>query len=116
MPTNVPPPRTNDPQRPADRRRGLFDRFGDLLHLSLRDTLITGIPVIALLAGVGYFAARFVRPAPPSTIVMTVGREGVAYDEFAKRYREILKRNGITLELHRSSGAVENYERLRKDG
>ena len=85
------------------------------MHLSVRDTIIALIPVVFLLALVGYVAQRFVRPAPPSTIVMTVGNPGGAYDEFAKRYKAILARNGVTLELHSSSGAVQNYDRLRAD-
>jgi TRAP transporter TAXI family solute receptor len=85
------------------------------MHLSVRESLVTLVPVILLLVAVAYVAQRFVRPAPPSTIVMTVGGEGGAYDAFARRYQAILARSGVTLELHRSSGAVENYDRLRAD-
>jgi TRAP transporter TAXI family solute receptor len=117
MPMDAPPPSRRNaappPHQPAGRIERLADRFR--FHLSIRDSLVTLVPVILLLALVGYIAQRFVRPAPPSTIVMTVGSAGGAYDEFATRYKTILARNGITLELHRSSGAVENYDRLRAD-
>ncbi len=99
----------------APKRRNLIERFGDRFHLSVRDSIATLIPVALLLIVVGYVAQRFVRPAPPKTVVMTVGTAGGAYDAFAKRYQAILARNGITLELHPSSGAVENYERLKAD-
>lgn len=101
------------PGAPA-HRRGLIDRIADRFHISPREALIALLPVVLLLVLVGYIAQRFVRPAPPTTIVMTVGLPGGAYDEFSKRYRKILARSGITLELHRSTGAVENYERLRR--
>ncbi len=114
--SNEPPPAAQDASSsPSIRPRGRLQRIGDVFHLSVRDTLFTLVPVVLLFALVGYVAQRFVRPAPPSTIVMTVGSEGGAYDVFAKRYQAILARNGVTLELHRSSGAVENYERLRAD-
>jgi TRAP transporter TAXI family solute receptor len=116
MPTSAPPPSTSKPTPvPPIKPRSWLERFSDRFHLSVRESVITLIPVILLLVLVAYVAQRFVRPAPPSTIVMTVGSEGGAYDEFAKRYRSILARSGVTLELHRSSGAVENYERLRSD-
>ncbi len=92
---------------------GFIGRLAGGFHFSWRDTLIAFLPVVVLLGLVGYIAQRFVRPAPPPTIVMTTGTAGGAYDEFAKRYRSILARSGVTLELHSSSGAVENYERLR---
>jgi TRAP transporter TAXI family solute receptor len=117
MPPDAPLP--NPPQAPPPdlgHRRSRMQRIADVFHLSVRDTLITLVPVILLLALVGYVAQRFVRPAPPTTIVMTVGSAGGAYDEFARRYQAILARSGVTLELHRSSGAVENYDRLRADG
>ncbi len=104
------PDRSARPSKQSGTRLG---RVGHRYRFGWRDTLITVVPAVLLLAVVGYVAARFVRPAPPSTIVMTVGTAGGAYDEFAKRYKSILARSGVTLELHASSGAVENYERLR---
>jgi TRAP transporter TAXI family solute receptor len=107
-----PPPAPEGSPAP-NTRRSVVDRIADRLHLSWRDWLITVLPIVLLLALVGWFAQRFVRPAPPSIVVMTTGSPGGAYDEFARRYRSILARSGIALELHNSSGAVENYDRLR---
>ena len=113
MPTRDPlPPSRDEPDAPSTHR-GLIERIADRFHVSPREALIALLPVVLLLVLVGYIAQRFVRPAPPSTIVMTAGSPGGAYDEFAKRYKNILARSGVTLELHRSSGAVENYDRLR---
>ena len=44
---------------------------------------------------------------------MSSGADGGAYDAFAKRYREILGRDGVKLVLEPSAGAVENLDRLR---
>ena len=82
-------------------------------HLSGRELLIALVPGIVLLLLVGWIAQRYVRPAPPTTISMTTGMPGGAYDAFAKRYRAILALSGVTLVLHPSSGALENFDRLR---
>jgi TRAP transporter TAXI family solute receptor len=66
-----------------------------------------------LIAIIGFWAAyQFVRPAPPDRIVMSTGREEGAYYKLAQRYRDILARDHITLEIRTSAGSVENVERL----
>jgi TRAP-type uncharacterized transport system substrate-binding protein len=57
-----------------------------------------------------------VRPGPPRTIVMTAGSKGGAYLAYAERYRELLAREGITLEILPSGGSLENLERLTRPG
>jgi TRAP-type uncharacterized transport system substrate-binding protein len=51
-------------------------------------------------------------PAPPRRIVLASGPEFGLYHQHALRYREFLARNGIEVELRRSSGAGENIELL----
>lgn len=52
------------------------------------------------------------RPLPPRTVIMVTGPEGGAYNEFGKRYREILAREGIELRLLPTAGALENLAAL----
>ena len=113
MPTRDPQLSPSDERPVRPRRRSLVERIADRFHISLREAMIALLPVVFLLVLVGYIAQRFVRPAPPSKVVMTVGSPDADHDEFAKRYQKILARSGVTLELHRSSGVVENYDRLR---
>jgi TRAP-type uncharacterized transport system substrate-binding protein len=54
----------------------------------------------------------FIEPAPPKHVVMSSGGQSGAYFAFGKRYAEILKRNGITLEVRTSAGSIENVKRL----
>jgi TRAP-type uncharacterized transport system substrate-binding protein len=54
-----------------------------------------------------------VETLPPSTIVMATGAEGGAYHEMGIRYREILARAGVELQLLPTTGALENLARLR---
>ncbi|MFQ5944567.1 MAG: TAXI family TRAP transporter solute-binding subunit, partial [Anaerolineales bacterium] len=68
-----------------------------------------------LIVIVGFWVAyQFVQPAPPHTIVMSTGGKDGAYYLFAQRYRDILARDDITLEIRTSAGSVENIERLEK--
>lgn len=66
--------------------------------------------VISVLAGILYF---LLQPAPHK-MVMSVGNSGGIYRTFAVQYAAALAKKGITLELHQSSGAVENYQRLKE--
>jgi TRAP transporter TAXI family solute receptor len=86
-----------------------------LSSFSVRDAIIVGLPIVALVAAAFWIAYLFVKPAPPSRIVITTGSEQGAYRAFAERYRTHLKRHDITLEIRTSAGSVENAARLRDD-
>lgn len=79
---------------------------------SLRDLVLTIVPLVLIVASAFWLAYQFVKPAPPAWLVMTAGAEGGSYHAFAKRYREILARNDIDVEVRASSGSVENLRRL----
>lgn len=82
--------------------------------LSLRDLFATAWWIF-LIVGIGFVVAyQFVEPAPPRHVVMTSGGESGAYYHFAKRYAAILARDGITLEVLKSEGSVQNLERLKR--
>jgi TRAP-type uncharacterized transport system substrate-binding protein len=49
---------------------------------------------------------------PPNHLTMTTGFEGGTYAKFGERYREILGREKVRLEILPSSGSVENLKRL----
>jgi len=70
-------------------------------------------PVALLVIAAFAFTSRFIQPAPPDTIVITTGGESGAYYRFAQRYRDILKRDGIKLEIKTSAGSLQNLARLR---
>jgi TRAP transporter TAXI family solute receptor len=67
---------------------------------------------VAVLVAALWAVVRFVSPMPPRTLVMSTGIADGAYHHFGQRYREILKANGIALELRTSSGGIENLARL----
>ena len=84
------------------------------LELSARCAMISAAvwPVILLAAGVPRIAFRFVRPAPPDTIVITSGVEGSTFSVAAEKYKKTLARNGVKLEILPSEGALDNLKRL----
>jgi len=87
-------------------------RHKSLEQVSLRDLVLALVPLVLIATTAFWLAYQFVKPAPPDRLVMTTGQEGGSYERFGKRYREILARNQIDLELRVSSGSVENLHRL----
>ena len=69
--------------------------------------------MVMLFALLGWILALIIEPAFQNTIVMTAGVDNGIYRAFADKYAPILKRQGLNLEIHSSSGAVENYRRLK---
>ena len=79
----------------------------------MRDFLKVYVP-IAILLVVGFaVASRFVNPAPPRRVRMAAGAPQGAYAETAKRYRDILARDGITLEVVTTQGSLDNLRLLQ---
>jgi TRAP transporter TAXI family solute receptor len=79
---------------------------------SALDFWVTWLGAIGLIAGAFWLASRYIQPAPPKRIVMTVGAEGGAYERLAKEMQLALGLNGITLELRTTQGAREDLQLL----
>lgn len=91
--------------RGKGKGRGLKDRLG-----------IFGPAILITLLGF-ILAYQFVKPAPPRKISIGTGGKSGAYYAFAQRYREILARDGVTLEIRTTAGSVENLKLLEaKEG
>jgi len=84
-----------------------------LRELALRDALAVGIPTLALLVAGFWYAAQFIKPAPPGQVVIATGGEGGAYQRFAALYKPLIERNGIRFIERPTAGAVENLALLR---
>jgi hypothetical protein len=81
--------------------------------LSFRDLLATFGPFIVLAAALLVLAYWILDPTPPRKVVLATGTEQGAYAEFGKRYAQILKTYGITVELRPTQGAAENLRLLQ---
>ncbi len=80
---------------------------------SWRDLIYIVLPSLVLLAAGFWLAAQFIRPAPPRQVILSTGGEGGAYQRFAARYKDVLKRYDIELVEKPSAGSMENLQRLR---
>jgi TRAP transporter TAXI family solute receptor len=83
-----------------------------MARVSWRDLATTLGPFILLLVAAFAVALHFIHPAPPRTVVMSAGRPGTVFQATAERYRAILARQGVKLEIVPSEGSIENLHRL----
>jgi TRAP-type uncharacterized transport system substrate-binding protein len=84
-------------------------------NISQRDLWLAVMPLFLVLAVVFALGWHFVQPAPPKRIVMVTGPEDSGDHMFALRYRDILARDGVTLELRTSAGSQQNVGLLMDD-
>jgi hypothetical protein len=69
---------------------------------------------VALAVAIFFGASLFiVTTLPPRQLVMATGPEGDASYELGIRYREILAKEGVKLQLQRTSGSMETLKYLR---
>ena len=81
------------------------------LTLSGWSILFSAIFLLIILSG--WVTYRFLKPFPPKTLTMATGYPGGTYEGFGERYQKALAREGIHVNLKRTSGAVENLKLLK---
>jgi len=80
--------------------------------ISWRDLVVTVLPLILvtmLAIGAAYWV---VRPSPPNTIIISSGPNNSIFRSTAEKYRKILARNGVKLQILPSEGSLDNLKRL----
>ncbi len=87
----------------------------DRAHVSLRDFLKIYVPLAVLVLAGFALAYRYVDPAPPKKIRIAAGVEEGAYTASARRYAQILARDGLTLEVVTTSGSMDNLRLLQTE-
>lgn len=90
---------------------GLRGRLDDV-RLSWAEWLKVAVPLILVVTGVFAFTWHFVRPAPPSRIVMAAGVPGGVYDAVAREYASYFATQGFELVVKESAGSIDNYKML----
>jgi TRAP transporter TAXI family solute receptor len=84
----------------------------DLASLSKRERRRLGLLVLVLTAAVLWATLQFLEPGAPRRIVLASGSANGVYHRYAKRYVELLAREGLTVQERMSEGATENLELL----
>ena len=100
---------TPDQQR---KDRVFLSRLPKIPRISWRDLVATLGPVLLLSIVAVLLAMHFVRPAPPTSLNIVSGPEGSTYRTTAEKYKAILARNGITLNILPSQGSLDNLHQL----
>jgi TRAP transporter TAXI family solute receptor len=80
-----------------------------------RDSLRSHWPTVALIATAAVIvvaAFMILRSMPPRLIVMATGPEGGTYYELGQRYRAVLARDKVEVQLVPTAGSVENVAML----
>ena len=83
-----------------------------LSEISFRDLAISAGPLVLITAIVIVAAFWYVRPAPPGTITIISGPPGSVFQRTAEKYRKILARNRVKLNILPSEGSLENLKKL----
>jgi len=86
--------------------------FEDFAALSRSDRVRLAVLVATLLVAVFWASAHFVEPGPPRHIVLASGAASGIYNQYALRYKEILAREGVTVDVRMTQGAADNLALL----
>lgn len=74
--------------------------------------LLKGLAAGLCVLGIVSLALIYFIPAPPSTILIATSQKGGGYEFLGQRYRAILARKGVKVELLHTGGSAENIKLL----
>src|SRR6266550_701427 len=77
-----------------------------------KDLLVTLAPSALIIAAAFGITMLFVKPAPPKKLTIAVAPDEGGSRYYARRYQEILKRHGITLDVRQTGGSMTNVQLL----
>ncbi|RAR60547.1 TRAP-type uncharacterized transport system substrate-binding protein [Paraburkholderia unamae] len=80
--------------------------------ISWRDLAVSFGPILLISVAAIWLAVRLIQPAPPNTLTMSAGPKGSTYWNDAQKYKAILARNKITLNVLESEGSAQNLQRV----
>jgi TRAP-type uncharacterized transport system substrate-binding protein len=95
--------------RSGRKRPRLVARF---VAISWRDLAVSFGPILLVSAAAIWIAVRLIQPAPPDTLTISAGPVGSSFWTAAQKYKTILARNGIKLNVLASEGSADNLKRL----
>jgi TRAP-type uncharacterized transport system substrate-binding protein len=93
----------NKPVHPSNLVRPLFSRR--TLSVFIVSALVLLVAVVWLIT--------LLHPLPPRRITMATGPDGSSYAYYGKRYKILLAKEGIDVELKPTAGGLENLKLLR---
>ena len=97
---------------PSSRRRPQPKIVARFVAISWRDLAMTFGPIVLVSIVALYFAVRLIQPAPPSALTIAAGPKGSSFWNSAQKYKAILARNRVTLNVIETQGSFDNLTRL----
>lgn len=76
-------------------------------------TVMIAMPLLMLAAAGLWYTLHLLQPPPQKVVVMSTGSKTGAYHAFGQRYKELLAKEGVKLELVNSQGSGDNIQRLK---
>lgn len=92
------------------KRRSLLP--ARLTSVSWRDLLVVGLPGLLIALVAVWTAVKFVRPAPPNVIYFVGGPPDSNTRTMAEKYRTILARHGVRVDIVASRGGLDSLKQL----
>ena len=72
------------------------------------------VPFILLIVGAFYFTASFIQPSPKKEITIATGGKTGNYYKTALKYKEILEKQQVKVNILNSAGSIENIQLLKE--
>jgi hypothetical protein len=98
-----------EPRPPANPIKRVHARF---VSVSWHDFALFFLPIALLCALAIGLTVWLIDPAPPKTITISAGPRDSSFWPTAMRYKAILARDGVTLNVLPSDGSLQNLQRL----
>lgn len=74
--------------------------------------LAKGLAAALCIVGLSWLALAYFVPAPPTKFSIATGAKGQTYEAIGQKYRDILARSHVDLELRLTNGAGDNINLL----
>jgi len=94
----------------------LADRLGRRAAILRTDLLVTLAPAALIIAIAFGITMLFVKPAPPKRLTIAIDPDEGGSRYYARRYQEIVKRQGVTLDIRQTGGSLANVQLLANPG
>lgn len=72
--------------------------------------LTVSIPILIFIIASFYITAQFIQPSPKKEITIATGSKSGQYYQTALRYKELLEKEKVTVNIINTSGSIENLE------
>ncbi len=77
--------------------------------------LTVSIPILIFIIASFYITAQFIKPSPKKEITIATGSKSGQYYQTALKYKELLEKEKVTVNIINTSGSIENLELIQEN-